>query len=194
MVSIESKFMGNFKLGDNIVHNLNVLGLLYRVYAAENNEGKRLLCKPIILLLVSIIEGVLFDLHDRIKFFTIEGVKNIPLSVTQHIRLSRIDDLEKYIASAKKQNLFDEVDKQFYAHLDDLRRLRNRIHIQNVKKDFEPDEFNAFNQQRKILAERALEKTLRTMERKFARDKDHVAPFILPWEAHYPLAVLANAE
>jgi hypothetical protein len=69
MFSIESKFIGNFKLGDNIVHNLNVLDLLYRVYADEDNEGKRLLCKPIILLLVSIIEAVLYDLHDRIKFF-----------------------------------------------------------------------------------------------------------------------------
>jgi hypothetical protein len=85
MFSIESTFIGNFKLGDNIVHNLNVLDLLYRVYAAEDNGGKRLLCKPIILLLVSIIEAVLYDLHDRIRFFTIEGVKNIPVSVTQYI-------------------------------------------------------------------------------------------------------------
>lgn len=112
-------------------------------------------------------------------------MKNIPLSVTQHIRFKKIDDLKKYIESAKKQDLFDEVDKQFYAHLDELRRLRNRIHIQNEKRDFESDEFNAFNQQRKALAERVLEKTLRTMERKFARDKDHVADFILPWEPHY---------
>jgi hypothetical protein len=114
-------------------------------------------------------------------------VKNIPVSVSQYIRLKKIDDLEKYIASAKKQDLFDEADKQFYAHLDDLRRLRNRIHIQNEKLDFEPDEFNAFNQQRKILAERALEKTLRTMERKYARAMDHVADLILPWQPHYPL-------
>jgi hypothetical protein len=64
--AIKSKFIGNFKLGDNIVHNLNVLGLLYRVYANEDNDGKRLLCKPIILLLVSIIEAVLHDLHHRI--------------------------------------------------------------------------------------------------------------------------------
>jgi len=186
MFSIESKFIGNFKLGDNIVHNLNVLELLYSVYATQDNDGKRLLCKPIILLLVSIIEAVLYDLHDRIKFFTIEGVKNIPLSVTQYIQLKRIDDFEKYIASAKKQDLFDQADKQFYAYLDELRRLRNRVHIQNEKRDFEPDEFNAFNQQRRALAERALEKTLRAMERKFARDKDYVADFILPWEPYYP--------
>jgi hypothetical protein len=54
------------------------------------------------------------------KVFTLEGVKNIPASVSEYMRLKKIDDLEKYIASAKKQKLFDEVDRGFYTHLDSL--------------------------------------------------------------------------
>jgi len=33
------------------------------------------------LLLVCIIEAVLYDLRQRIKLFTIKGIKNIPLSM-----------------------------------------------------------------------------------------------------------------
>lgn len=79
-------------------------------------------------------------------------------------------------------------DPRFYDRLDDLRRLRNRVHIQNVKKDFEPDDYDAFNEERKRLAERALEKTLRTMSAKYSRGDNYhyVADFELPWNEHFP--------
>jgi hypothetical protein len=77
MFVIKSTFIGNFTLGDNIVHNLNVFGLLSCLYE-QNSDGKRLLCKPIILKLVSIIKAILHDFHNRIKLFTIEDVTNIP--------------------------------------------------------------------------------------------------------------------
>ena len=185
MFTIESKFVGSFKLGDNINHNLDILALLYGYYAAADERGKRLLCKPIILLLVSIIEAALHDLHMRIRTFTIEGVKNVGHSVSNYVRGKQIDELEKYIASARKHDLFDLADTRFYEALDELRKLRNRIHIQNKKGDFEPDEYNAFNDERKVLAERALEKTLRTMAAKFPREQDHVREFTLPWNAHF---------
>lgn len=186
MFTISSSFIGSFKLGDNINHNLDVLALLYRHYEAAPPDERRLLCKPIILLLVSIIEAVLHDFHGRIKLFTIEGVKNLPGEVVAHIRFGKIDELGKYIASARKHDFFDLADTKFYDRLDELRRLRNRVHIQNTKNDFEPDDINAFNADRKRLAERALEKTLRTMAVKFARPHDHVRDFELPWPSHFP--------
>jgi hypothetical protein len=79
-----------------------------------------LLCKPIILLLVSIIEAVLHDLHRRIKTFTIEGVQNLATSAGDYIRLKKIDEFEKYIASAKKHDLFNLADSGFYQQLDEL--------------------------------------------------------------------------
>ncbi|WP_316206849.1 MULTISPECIES: hypothetical protein [unclassified Bradyrhizobium] len=185
MVTVESKFIGDFKLGDNINHNLKILALLYEQYAKGDEAQKKLLCKPITLLLVSIVDAVLYDLHWRIRTFTKEGVRNILKSSIEYIRsLKKMDTLEKYIASAKMHALLGPSTDPLYADLDTLRRLRNRIHIQNTKKDFEADEINAFNAARKTLAEEAVEKTLKTMAEKYARETNFVEDFMLPWEPH----------
>jgi hypothetical protein len=104
--------------------------LLYDYYNREDWAGKRRLCKPIIILLVSIIEAVLHDFHGRIRKFTYEGVVNLPSEIILYVRSKMMDDLEKYIASARKHDLFGAQDAAFYNLLDELRRLRNRIHIQ----------------------------------------------------------------
>jgi hypothetical protein len=115
MFTVGSGFIGNFKLGDNINHNLAVLALLYRYSREGDAESKRLLCKPITILLVSVIEAVLHDFHSRIRTFTWEGVMNLPPSISEYVRsLRRIDELEKYIASAKKHDFFDAADQGFY--------------------------------------------------------------------------------
>jgi hypothetical protein len=185
-VTIQSEFMGDFKLGDNINHNLDILALLYKQYNDGDDKQKRLLCKPIILLVVSIVDAVLHDLHWRVKTFTKEGVANILKSSIEYIRsLKKMDKFEKYIASAKRHGLIDPPNSAFYAELDELRRLRNRIHIQNTKKDFADDEINAFTAERKVLAEKVLEKTLRTMAQKYPRKYHHVNDFTLPWDTHF---------
>jgi len=74
MITIESKFIGDFKIGDNINHNLKILEVMYKRYAEADDAEKRLLCKPIVVLLVSLIDAVFYDLHTRIKTFTREGV------------------------------------------------------------------------------------------------------------------------
>jgi hypothetical protein len=186
-VIIQSKFIGDFKLGDNINHNLDILALLYEHHSVGDDTQKGLLCKPIILLLVSIIDAVLHDLHWRVKTFTKEGVANILKSSSEYIRsLKKMDRFEKYIASAKRLGLIELPNSTFYAELDELRRLRNRIHIQNTKKDFADDEINAFTNDRKVLAEKVVEKTLRTMAQKYPREYDHVNDFTLPWDTHFP--------
>ncbi|MGC2780595.1 MAG: hypothetical protein WA418_33660, partial [Bradyrhizobium sp.] len=138
------------------------------------------------VFLVSIIDAVLFDLHWKIKTFTKEGVKNILKSSIEYVRtLKNMDTFEKHIVSARKHSLLG-ADAPLYADLDTLRRLRNRIHIQNAKKDFERNEADAFNAARKLLAEKALEKTLRFMSANYARDLNMVNDFTLPWEPHFP--------
>src|SRR5689334_17407863 len=139
MVTIKSNFMGNFKLGDNICFNLAILKTLYDLRAAGTAVQKRHLQKPITVMNVSIIEAVLYDLHLRVKTFTSEGVANLQATVIEYIRGKKIDELERYIASAKKHDLFDQGDSGFYEALDDLRKIRNRVHIQNTKKHFEAD-------------------------------------------------------
>ena len=84
------------------------------------------------------------------------------------------------IKSAEEHRLLEVKGSALYKQLDELRRLRNRIHIQNKNKDFEANEYNAFNWNRKLLAEKVLENTLRIMAVKYERDHDYVEEFKLP--------------
>ena len=188
MFVVSSNFIGKFKLGDNINHNLEILSLLYRQFDQASDYDKRLLCKPIILTIVSIIEAVLHDFHFRIQNNTFEGVRNIAETVADYVRGKHLDELEKYITSAKKHDFFGVGSSNVYTVLDELRRLRNRIHIQNAKNDFYPDEYNAFSETRKRQAERVLEKTIKTMATKYARGPEYkyVRDFELPWIEYFP--------
>jgi hypothetical protein len=186
MITIESKFIGDFKLGDNICHNLNVAEVLYDKFEDSDADDRRLLCKPIIVLLASIVEAVLYDFHKRVKTLTIEGVKNLTADAIDYIRFAEIDDFAKYIDSARKQKLFGHADKALYERMHDVRKLRNRVHIQNEKKYVPRDEYDAFTLEAKLLTEQVVEKTLRTLATNFARDHDYVSEFVLPWNAHFP--------
>ena len=68
MVTIESKFIGDFKIGDNINCNLEILALLYDRFNGGDQQQRRLLCKPIVVLLASIVEAVLYDFHKRVNY------------------------------------------------------------------------------------------------------------------------------
>jgi hypothetical protein len=164
MFTVSSSFIGNFKLGDNINHNFKILSLLYGQFDRADEHNRRLLCKPITILLVSIVEALLDDFHFRIQKHTFEGVANLADSVIEYVRGKQFsDELEKYIASARKHDFFGVGKTNFYEALDELRRLRNRIHIQNRKGHLEPDDFNAFTESRKTKAEKVLEITIKTM-------------------------------
>jgi hypothetical protein len=128
MITIQSKFIGEFKTGDNIVHNLGILEVLYRLYSASSQADKRLLCKPIVLLLVSIIDAVLHDFHTRVRDFTKEGVQNLAASSIERIRrMKKKEQFEKYIDSANEYGLLEPKGSAFYTQLHELRKLRNRI-------------------------------------------------------------------
>jgi hypothetical protein len=182
MVTISSGFIGSFKLGDNIVHNLDVLRELYATQKAGTPKQQELLRKPIIVAIASIAEAVLFDLYLRINSFTREGVVNIPQAVLDEIRTKTIDEFAKYIDNAKSKSLLGP-NPSIYDALTELRKLRNRIHIQNTRSHFEPDEIDAYNATRQSAAEDTLETLLKYMEHAYPRtaDKKCVADFVLPW-------------
>ena len=83
--------------------------------------------KPIIIIIASICEAILYDFYLRIRTLTKEGAKNLDSDIIDQIRAENIDK---------------------------SRKLRNRVHIQNKKKHFEPDENVAFSYKRKIMAEK----------------------------------------
>ena len=185
MITISSNFIGSFKLGDNIVHNLAILKELYGFQETGRANQKALLRKPIIVIIGSIAEAILYDLYLRIKGYTREGVQNIPEDVLEEIRTKTIDEFAKYIANARSKDLLG-TDPGLYENLDELRKLRNRIHIQNTKNHFELDDGKAFNYGRQITAERTLEVLMKTMAWNYARldIQQFVEDFTLPWDDH----------
>lgn len=176
MTYFSSSFIGSFKLGDNINHNLEILKKLYSI------QDSMIFNKIKTVLITSIIEAILHDLFFRAKFYTREGVKNISIRILQYIKNKKLDKFDHYIKCAKKHELFGPSDNKIYTNLDKLRKLRNRIHIQNESNDFESDEKVAFSTERRILAEKTLEKILHIMSTNYDRGHNYVNDFYLPWE------------
>lgn len=195
MFTISSNFIGHFKTGDNICHNLRILEVLYRQYEASDYTEKTLLCKPIIVTLISIIEACLHDFHMRVRHHTVERSVNLDRPIIQEIRNSDEDELGYYIASARNHDLFDmngRTDgKFFYERLDQMRRLRNRVHIQNIWASKPADESEAFTETEKVLAEKVLEVVMKTLSGKHPRAPyatGHVEDFELPWKEYFQMS------
>jgi hypothetical protein len=185
MVKYSSGFIGGFKLGDNIVHNLDILNLLYATQKTSSPEQAELLRKPIIVWCGAVAEALLYDLYEtKIPKFTSEGVPNVPKIVLKRIRLQTVDQFGRYIANARRFSLLGP-SPDLYNSLEELRKLRNRIHIQNKKGDFETDEPIAFSSQRQAEAERTLEQLISYMSSNHLRQpsRHFVADFILPWDS-----------
>lgn len=182
---IKSTFFCIFSIGDNVVYNLGILRSLYYAYDNGVKINKSNLIKPIIIFSAAIIEAVLYDFHKRIKHNSVEGIANLTLEAVMYIKGKQLDKLEVFIESAKKHDFFDEKDTNFYKKLDDLRILRNRIHIQNDK-NYKPEhEMEIFHEDKKHLAEECLEKVLKTMSTKYPRPgnmSNYVEDMILPWD------------
>ena len=172
MIVVDSGFIGNFKLGDNIHHNLKVLNCFYKL-------NDKILNKPKIVWISSIIEAILHDFYFKTRLFTREGIKNLSEDVINFFRNKRADKFHHYINLAKEKLLFG--DNDIYNKLDILRKLRNRIHIQNICNDLEIDERNAFTDERRTQAEETLTYILSHMATQHNRGHNYVSKFELPW-------------
>lgn len=189
MVTINGNFIGSFKLGDNIQFNLATLRLLYGYYEGASQSDQELLRKPIILIIASVIEAVLHDFASRARFHTREQSVQIPIVLLNLLRRKpKKDTFGFYIEQVKSYDVFSDSTKQIYFSLDELRKLRNRVHIQNSDSHKPYDENRAFTPYRKIEAEQLLEKIM-----KFMRDNqqrpEHAqfkGIFELPWTEHFP--------
>ncbi len=134
----------------------------------------------------AVAEAIIHDLYVvKISTFTSEGVPNIPDDVLDDIRTKTIDEFAKYISNARSNKLLGD-DSQIYEDLDNLRKLRNRIHIQNTKGHFERDEMDAYTSARQEMAERTLETLISHMVANHLRKESRqcVAELELPWSSH----------
>jgi len=184
--NIDPNFFWSFKKGDNLFYNLRILNYFYDLYNQGDEEQKKLLRKPIVVWLASIVEVVLHDFHVRIRGSSNEGVSNLRDDIINYIKGKKIDEFEQHIASAKKHNLFNRENDVFYDKLNELRLARNRIHIQNSKSLRPEDEDLFFDENVKILAEKCAEIVLKEMSDKYGRPmKCYVKDLCLPWDEHF---------
>lgn len=162
------KFVWNFKHGDNIIYNFTVLQALYAAQANTKSGG--ILNKPITILLVSIIEGILIDFLTRIDQATThlpgnvsrETLKALKQEIENKKRPEKVNDelgeriylrrkmyqFGEIVEIIKQYELFGKKDDQIYKDLVNFGYLRNRVHIENYYRNFEDRETFVFNNKR----------------------------------------------
>ena len=152
------QFFWDFKRMDNVNYNFEIIELLYQTKKQNGNNTK--FNKPLIILIMAIIECMLYDLIIRIHSYRSDPFPNISQGIVSYFRNFReTDELRVLIPRIISQNLLRAgVGDSIYDDLDELRKIRNRVHIQN--KYFQPpaDEYNTFT-------DRDLQKAEKTLER-----------------------------
>ena len=121
---ITCNFIGDFKVGDNIVANGEALCRLRATN--ENNTFNKLM----VVQAGSIVEAALDQIFYRAKNHTQEGVPNIPADDLKKIRDTKIERFNNIIQAMQAHKLLDGLGGAIYDDLHRLRKLRNRIHIQ----------------------------------------------------------------
>lgn len=192
MFKVSSAFIGNFKIGDNIHYNLQVLKTLYACKDDLSPPQRRFLDKPITVTLVSICEALIFDLIERSKFFTQEGVDGLSAEAIDRLRQAKAWTFDKKLNLVKELDLLKTENSDIYVQLDNLAKLRNRIHIQNEKNNFETDEAKAFTYERRLKAEKMVELLMMRFAELYPRPShivksQYVDDFELPWNSHLNL-------
>lgn len=138
---ITCNFIGDFKVGDNILANAEALCRL-----SATNENK-VFNKLMVVQAGSIIEGVLDQIIYRAQNYTKEGVPNIPEAELKKIRGTTIERFNNIIEAMRARKLLDGLGGAIYDDLHRLRKLRNRVHTQfdDDPKDLSRDDQEAFN-------------------------------------------------
>jgi hypothetical protein len=122
---IVCKFFGDFKVGDNVVRNSDVLCKLSQL----NEDGA--FNKLMLIQAGSIMEAALAEIIYRAQHFNREGVPNISEADRAAIAKKEIERFKALIDVMKKYKILDGLGAGIYDELDKLRKYRNRVHIQN---------------------------------------------------------------
>jgi hypothetical protein len=138
---ITCNFIGDFKVGDNILANAEALCRL----SATNENGT--FNKLMVIQAGSIVEAALDQIIYRAQSYTKEGVPNIPADDLNKIRGTTIERFNNIIEAMKARKLLDGLGEKIYDDLHRLRKLRNRVHIQfdDEPKDVGRDDHEAFD-------------------------------------------------
>lgn len=177
-IEIEANFIGDFKVGDNIACNCEMLCEL----VGANSTGK--LNKVIVLQAVSILEACMSEIIFRAQEFNREGVPKISEEDQKQIKDKKYDKLATITDAFRKYKLLDGLGKGVYENIHLLRKYRNKVHIQNDVKDLaERNECNIFDDDfTKFALEKVIE-IVQFLSGNLSRPdhiKGHVRPFTFP--------------
>jgi len=185
-------FIWEFKKGDNIVYNFQILWILYESRLQSNEQ--HLFNKPIIISIASIIECILDDFVQRIQQRTRDPLPNITSEIIHDFKyrekdgvleFNKLESVALYLKQAEKHNLFDQP-KIFYENLWLLKNARDRVHIQNRYGKLEANEDRVFSDARLKLSEEILEIVIDKMVSKFPRSSSptpqDINLFPFPWK------------
>lgn len=192
----KSNFISNFNLGRNIVSNVESLSVLYEVNTHLNSDQLNHIVKPKIVIIGSILEAILYDFARKPNLQPLESKKFLNSIQIKNLRSKNTDVFKELIGVFRANNLFKFNGVGFYESLDRLRVLRNRIHIQNTKKELEEYESEAFTDDRLIESERSLEVVIKRMLELYDRGPSfaYVDDFELPWKSHLDTSTSAKSR
>ena len=134
-------FIWSFKKGDNILYNFSILDEVYS--ARQKSIRKHLYAKPIILIIAAIVECVLEDFTQRIQQHSDEKIPILSNKVIEdfkyidrgsYLEVKELKKFNHFIDHAKKHKIFGVLPETYNA-MDLVRKLRNRLHIQNSEGD-----------------------------------------------------------
>ncbi len=175
-------FVWNYKVGDNIAYNFQQLYFFYHKKEIEKSEEKKKLYnKHLSITIVSIIEGIFYDLITRLDGATNHFPDSITASkeaqIKAHLdkdkqwfmtRLGRRKRVKNYKLGEirdflKRYLLLGSQTNPIYSDLEEAIFLRNRIHIFNWFGNFERDEQDVFSDTRLVKLEKLLVKVINGM-------------------------------
>lgn len=155
------QFFWDFKCMDNVNYNFEIVEILYKAKKENNNDCR--FNKPIIILLMAMIECMLYDFMIRIYTYTNDSFPNITPSIILYLRNKKLTDkLRVLIPRVQSQNLLCVPPSDpLYSDLEHLAKVRNRVHIQNINHlldKLNKDEVYVFTDRELKRAERSFEK------------------------------------
>jgi hypothetical protein len=178
------QFFWDFKMMDNVNYNFQIIEHLYAAKKVNYDYGH--FNKPIIILIMAIIECSLYDFIKRINQHRNDSFPNITQSIIAHIRgANETDELRILIPRIRSQNLLRaSVGDSIYDDLDHLRKVRNRVHIQNKYGVLDRDEYMVFTDRELIKAQECLKKVYEILCNVYPRWQNQPIPmsdFPQPW-------------
>jgi hypothetical protein len=169
--------VGQFKVGDNLVYNAQVLCSL-----VEANEGGAL-NKPIVVQVGSLLEAALGQIIYRAQNYKREGVPNVPDVDRLEIATKKVDKFSSIIDVLKKYEVLDGLGDEIYKELHNLRMYRNRVHIQEDVDEALRNDSTAFSDEICAWAFTLNLRVLNHLSDQFARPKGlagYVGPLVIP--------------